>query len=146
MGRYYDLANHTKKQVIEAAYYWKGTYVCNCHEVMHQFKWDKSDEITSFACYKDDYFPSEFHKIEYNEETNEMFVNDKDVYNNTNELELYNHFAYDYNVFDRKDNYDHIPIWNDDKCTLCGYIYTETKLKEYSDKLIKLKRLKELFA
>lgn len=86
---------------------------------MHQFKWDKTEEITSFACYKDDYFPPEFFKINYNEEENEMQWKYNNLYNNTNDLDPYNHYAYDCNFLKEQ---KHIITFRSGKITNVLYV------------------------
>ena len=49
MGRYFNIFNMTKKQCIDS--YWKSNDWCNCHHVMHQFHWDKTDKIFSQSDY-----------------------------------------------------------------------------------------------
>jgi hypothetical protein len=63
MGRYFGIGNSTKKQSVSS--YWKGDEWCCCYQVMHQFRWEKSDEICS-GCY------DTFCDFEYNEENDEM--------------------------------------------------------------------------
>ena len=45
MGAYSGLVNKTKKQRVSN--YWKGDRWCDLYQVMHQFGWDKTDDIYS---------------------------------------------------------------------------------------------------
>ncbi|ARF12682.1 hypothetical protein Klosneuvirus_16_1 [Klosneuvirus KNV1] len=63
MGRYCGILNRTKKQSISS--YWKGDNWCNCYEVMHQFHWNKDDQIESGGGY-------EWYEIKYDTNTNTM--------------------------------------------------------------------------
>lgn len=51
MGRYFGIANRTKQQKVSSGERcWKAYDFCDCHEVMHRYHWDPSDDIYS-ACY-----------------------------------------------------------------------------------------------
>ena len=45
MGSYSGIVNKTKKQRVSN--YWKGYRWCDLYQVMHQFGWDKTDDIYS---------------------------------------------------------------------------------------------------
>lgn len=67
MGAYSGIVNKTKKQRVSN--YWKGNRWCDLYQVMHQFVWDKTDDI-----YSADYEGMSL--FVYDENTNEMkYVN-----------------------------------------------------------------------
>lgn len=51
MGRYFGIANKTKQHKVSAGKRcWKALDFCDCHELMHRYHWDPTDDIYS-ACY-----------------------------------------------------------------------------------------------
>jgi len=210
MGRYCGILNRTKKQSISS--YWKSDDWCNCYEVMHQFHWNKDDQIESGGGY-------EWYEIKYDLNTNTMELfeiditaemrDDSDVSDsddgsrNNNQQEdsndesieyieyeepvkeepiVYTKYGFDtrlvygkkakpksyklgkskfvfvdeygnveeperlgyitddddgiednLNNFDETvdDKYNHLPEWDGDKCTKCGYIYDDKMLAKY---------------
>ena len=134
MGRYFGIENETKKQKVSS--YWKGDPNCDCHVVMHQLHWDKTDFISS-ACYSDS------HVLEYDTETNRMIISDEIpnlVHSDgthidpsekaDSEQEFY---GFD-SVLCEDNKLDHVPNWNGNTCTDCGFVYDETLLPTYKKK------------
>lgn len=105
---------------------------------MHQYHWNKTDEISSFGaetCYK----------ITYDEMKNEMVMEediewsnkiheeepDEEVIQYREEMKNAVYYGFDSKEFeDDWDKYNHVPEWVDNKCVKCDYVYDETKLLE----------------
>jgi predicted Zn-ribbon and HTH transcriptional regulator len=194
MGRYFGLGNKTKNMIV--SHYWKGDQFCDCHEVMHRYHWEITDEIYS-ACHCEAYT---FH---YNENKYAMFPrdiadtdsagsnsdsdsdsdsnlivdeNDTDkkicvgweseldqkrdyiqtpvssvnikpstlsdltsadfdqIINNDNTDNIINNNELD-EVFDDVEDIDytkmnkHAPLWQNNKCIICGYVYNPKNIK-----------------
>jgi hypothetical protein len=145
MGRYFGLANHTKKQRISN--YWKNSTECDIYAVMHRYNWSHTDKIVC-GSYESHYrieftvagtdangnaiIKKEVSRIEcYCDEETE---NDK---NNDECCDCYNHGFFnsdkiniaewkklgmgfdfgDYNVA------DHCPQWENGVCQICNYSF-----------------------
>ena len=68
MGVRFHLFNKTKNQSVSAhCDEWKGTSFCDCHSVMHRYKWEISDDIYSFGSI----IP---YNIVHNEKKNIMYI------------------------------------------------------------------------
>lgn len=148
MGRLYSIANHTNQQIVDAYYCWKENCFCNCHEIMHQMKWDKTDDISSFVNYGDGTYDHNFVKIIYNRKTKQMYIRKKDACytNDTINLDLYQKYAYDRTLSEyNKTIHDHIPEWSDNKCVKCGYVYDETRLDEYAKGMETIKNYRMMY-
>lgn len=51
MGRYFGIANRTKQHKVSSGERcWKADEWCDCHELMHRYHWEQTDDIYS-ACY-----------------------------------------------------------------------------------------------
>lgn len=123
MGRYFVIGNSTKKQLINS--YWKADDWCDCYQVMHQFHWDKNDDIFS-ACYDTN------NEFKYDETLNEMicenvtekFLNGEFEEDNSKIIEP---IQYDYKQDSPWENSNHIPNWNGDVCRVCQYKFLTQK-------------------
>lgn len=124
MGRYFGIGNTTKKQIVSGG--WKNDQWCDCHHVMHQMHWEKTDMIYS-ASYCDLY------KFKYDQDTNKMKPNcvmDETFIVLPKKDCLKVGFCVTSNDIDQ----DHVPSWENNVCTHCGYIYDESKIHSYVKK------------
>ena len=133
MGRYYGIVNLTKNQKV--SHYWKNNPYCHIHCLMHQLKWSHDDNIF-VKSYADAYL------MEYDEETEKMELVDieimNDNYNGSRQVdEKDNETEFAKYGFDEEnhpyDAYNHVPVWENDICEVCGYHYDENKLGGYEE-------------
>lgn len=162
MGRYFGISNATKKQNVSS--YWKGDEWCNCHQVMHQFHWDINNVIRSACydtvCefkYDDvndtmivnDITDEMFNEDPYEENDKQNFeeemfseenMNNEDSYEeNKNEKSsdiaistCHKDYGFDQKFCDEM--FDHVPIWKDNVCTKCNFVYDDALLEKYEKK------------
>lgn len=132
MGRYYGIVNLSKNQKV--SHYWKGDKYCNVHQVMHQLKWDHDDNIF-VKSYADAYL------MEYDEETEQMELVDIEImddnYNGSRQVDEEDAAEFTKYGFDEDnhpyDAYNHVPVWENNSCKVCGYHYDENKLGGYEE-------------
>jgi len=129
MGRYFGIANATKKQSVSS--YWKGDNWCNCHEVMHQFKWEKIDTIHT-ACYDTCnfiYYDAESNTMTYDESYGGCYDHSDDEVTQEEPI-VYTQYGFDTKI-DKKIDLNHVPKWNGNTCEDCGFVYDASKLALY---------------
>ena len=134
MGRYFGIGNRTQSMVVSGERKcWKGMQFCDCHEVMHRYKWNISDDI--YSCSYDSYY-----KFVYNKEdntmndidtTNEIFINSMSD-KNCNQAIKEVGFKDDEDASDGQDESiaNHAPKWDGDKCTVCNYQFNKNNIKK----------------
>lgn len=73
MGRYFGIANGTKQHKVSSGERcWKAWEFCDCHELMHRYHWEPTDDIYS-ACY------DTYTAFRYDPETNTMETYDPEL-------------------------------------------------------------------
>lgn len=134
MGRHYGIRNNTQHMLVsEGNRCWTNNDFCDCHEVMHRYGWKITDDIYS-ACYCSRY------NFQYDESTgsmdpvadtcddgsydiNENLDDDENIYEEINNTTVKETVYAGFNAtFDPKVA-NHAPIWKDNKCCICGYIF-----------------------
>lgn len=142
MGRYFGIGNSTSNQHVSS--YWKGDSWCDCHQVMHQLHWKKTDEIFS-VCH------DTMCVFKYDKKTKSMIVteiennNDKNNKDSEEEEEESNdseeslpakYYGFDDILGSKQFSsmLNHVPDWDGDVCRTCKYEYDDTKLNKYEKK------------
>jgi hypothetical protein len=131
MGFRCIIFNKNKKQLVARNDdCWKNETWCDCHEVMHQFKWDKTDVIFSMdSCC--------FIYINFDQKSGKMKEEEKPSHDETVFEDMLStgvvKYHSDYGLVEgcKAGKYDHVPKWVDNTCEVCGYTYEESKLDLY---------------
>lgn len=132
MGRYFGITNSTKNMSVSSGdRCWKSYEWCDLYELMHRYRWDKTDDISS-GCY------DTLIKFNYDSINNKMIMkdttrefienneyNDFEVNSNNHVLKLgfYPEDCTNNYKNIRKTIYNHIPNWKGALCINCNYEY-----------------------
>ena len=137
MGRYFGIANNTKKIAVSG--YWKGDGFCDCHALMHRYHWDVTDII----------FSSSYDTIchfTYNKTTGQMDLiyepydllesreNNNQVTDQGNE-EGEGIIVQFEEMGEMEMVRGHAPLWDGDKCKICGFLFNEEMLIKDREKV-----------
>lgn len=134
MGVYYGIRNNTKG--VSVSYYWKGDENCDCHMVMHRYRWEIDDKIYSashegvFVFIHNEenntmlpVYPDEYFHLDGNECLPKEFQSDE-------EIEEKIKVGFNYKKSQLKMTKDHAPIWKGNQCVVCLYEHDPSVLKK----------------
>ena len=156
MGRHFGIQNDTKGHKVSGS--WTSCEFCDCHLLMHRYKWHPSDKIFS-ASYCD------YCEFTYIKKRNRMLCKNIDMYAKMCEEDMENEedteneekkkeekrkdviklgspWFYCKNCFDDNhdlescdkcktvDKMDHVPQWQGDVCTICSYKFDPNHIEE----------------
>jgi len=134
MGRYFLIGNNTKKQIVKNGSYWKADAWCDCYQVMHQYGWDKTDDIFTES---DD---NSHYKLVYDSDLNileqisiditELSCENDEKQNEINIPFQVDNFCYNEVIcgYKKYSELNHIPEWDGKKCKICQYIQNKSNL------------------